>query len=36
MLSKSLDVPAANIALFRKYQSDIEKYSMRGMEFLGL
>ncbi len=34
-LAKSLDVPPANIELFRKYQADIEKYSLRGLEMLG-
>ncbi len=31
-----VDVPQANIDLFRKYEADIRKYSMAGLETLGL
>jgi hypothetical protein len=34
--SKELDVPPANIALFRKYEGDIKKYAMAGLEWIGL
>jgi hypothetical protein len=34
--AKALDVPKANIELFRKYEADIRKYSMNGLELLGL
>jgi hypothetical protein len=34
--AKSLDAPPANIALFRKYEADIKKYAMGGLEWLGL
>jgi hypothetical protein len=34
--AKQSDVPAANIALFQKYESDIKKYAMNGLEYLGL
>jgi hypothetical protein len=30
------EIPAANIALFRKYEADIRKYAMSGLEWLGL
>ena len=30
------DVPAANAALFRKYEADIKKYAMGGLEWTGL
>jgi len=33
--SKALDVPKANVELFRKYEADIKKYAMNGLEFLG-
>ena len=29
-------VPPANIALFRKYEADIKKYAMGGLEWVGL
>lgn len=32
----SLNVPQANIDLFRKYEADIKKYAMSGLAFLGL
>lgn len=32
----SLDVPAENVALFRKYEADLKKYAMNGLEWIGL
>ena len=32
----SLDVPPANLVLFRKYEADLKKYAMNGLEFIGL
>lgn len=32
----ALDVPQANIDLFRKHQAEIEKYAMQGLTFMGL
>ena len=34
--SKALDVPKANIELFRKYEEEIKKYAMAGLELVGL
>ena len=34
--ASSLDVPAANVALFRKYEADLKKYAMSGLEWMGL
>jgi hypothetical protein len=34
--AKDLDVPPANIALFRKYEPEIKKYAMGGLEWIGL
>jgi hypothetical protein len=34
--AKDMDVPPANIALFRKYEADIKKYAMSGLELIGL
>ena len=34
--ARELDVPPANIALFRKYEPEIKKYAMGGLEWLGL
>jgi hypothetical protein len=34
--ARHLDVPPANIALFKKYEADIRKYAMTGMEWIGL
>lgn len=34
--AKQLDVPPANQALFKKYDADIKKYSMAGLELIGL
>lgn len=31
-----LDVPPANLALFRKYEEDIKKYAMTGLEWVSL
>ena len=32
----SLSVPPANLALFKKYEGDITKYAMGGLEWVGL
>ena len=34
--ARGLDVPPQNIALFRKYEADIKKYAMAGLEWIGL
>jgi hypothetical protein len=34
--AQQLDAPPQNIALFRKYETDIKKYAMGGLEWLGL
>jgi hypothetical protein len=34
--SMALDVPKANVELFRRHQADIKKYAMHGLAFLGL
>lgn len=34
--AKALDVPQANVELFRRYEADIRKYAMSGLEFVGL
>ncbi len=34
--AKQLDIPPANKALFTKYEADIKKYSMAGLEWIGL
>ncbi len=34
--AKKLEVPQANIDLFRKYKADIDKYAMSGLALLGL
>jgi hypothetical protein len=34
--TKVVDVPAANVALFKKHEADIKKYAMNGMEWIGL
>lgn len=31
-----LDVPPANVALFKKYEADLKKYAMNGLEWIGL
>ena len=33
---KALEVPRANVELFRKYEADIKKYAMHGLAFVGL
>jgi hypothetical protein len=34
--AKSIEVPRANIQLFRKYEADIKKYTMNGLVAFGL
>jgi ElaB/YqjD/DUF883 family membrane-anchored ribosome-binding protein len=34
--ARSLDVPKANLDLYRKYEDDIKKYAMNGLEWLGM
>ena len=34
--TRSLDVPPENIELFRKYESEIKRYAMTGLEAIGL
>ncbi len=34
--AKQMDVPQANIDLFNKYEADIKKYAMGGLEMIGL
>jgi hypothetical protein len=34
--ARDMDVPPANIALFQKYEADIKKYAMSGLEWIGL
>jgi hypothetical protein len=34
--SKALEVPKANIELFRKHEAEIRKYAMAGLELVGL
>lgn len=34
--AQSLDVPAANIELFRKHEAELKKYAMSGLEWIGL
>jgi len=34
--SESTDVPPANLELFRKHEAEIRKYSMTGLEWIGL
>lgn len=34
--ARDLDVPPPNIALFQKYEADIKKYAMGGLELIGL
>ena len=34
--AQELDVPPANIALFKKYEADLKKYAMGGLEWIGL
>ncbi len=32
---QALEVPRANVELFRKYEADIKKYAMHGLAFVG-
>ena len=32
----ALEVPRANVELFRKYEADIKKYAMHGLAYIGL
>jgi len=32
----TLDVPPANLALFRKHEAEIKQYAMGGLEWVGL
>jgi hypothetical protein len=34
--AQELDVPPANVALFKKYEADLKKYAMSGLEWIGL
>lgn len=34
--AKALDVPKANLDLFKKHEAEIKKYAMSGLEWLGL
>ena len=34
--AQSLDVPAANVELFRKHEAELKKYAMNGLEWIGL
>jgi hypothetical protein len=34
--AESMDVPAANVELFRKHEAEIKKYAMTGLEWIGL
>lgn len=34
--AKDMDVPPQNIALFKKYEAEIKKYAMGGLEWIGL
>ncbi len=34
--AKQLDVPQANVELFRKHQDELKKYAMAGLELVGL
>jgi hypothetical protein len=34
--AREMDVPPANIALFRKYEPQIKQYAMTGLEWIGL
>ncbi|HJQ93491.1 MAG TPA: hypothetical protein VJ874_04310 [Candidatus Thermoplasmatota archaeon] len=34
--AKEMDVPPANIELFRKYEAQIKQYAMSGLEWIGL
>jgi hypothetical protein len=34
--AQALEVPKANVELFRKYEADIKKYAMTGLELIGI
>jgi hypothetical protein len=34
--AKSMDVPPQNLELFKKYETEIKKYAMAGLEWIGL
>ena len=34
--AKALDVPKANVELFRKHEAEIKKYAMTGLELIGM
>ena len=34
--AKSMDVPPENLELFKKYETEIKKYAMAGLEWIGL
>ena len=34
--AQSLDVPAANVELFRRHEAELKKYAMSGLEWIGL
>ena len=34
--ARQMDVPPANVALFRKHEAEIKQYAMTGLEFIGL
>ncbi len=34
--AKALDVPKANVELFRKHETELKKYAMAGLEMIGL
>jgi hypothetical protein len=34
--ASAMDVPPANLALFKKYEADLKKYAMAGLEWIGL
>jgi hypothetical protein len=34
--AKTLDAPRANVELFRKHEGEIKKYTMHGLELVGL
>jgi hypothetical protein len=34
--AQSLEVPKANVELFRKYEAEIKKYAMSGLGLVGM
>jgi hypothetical protein len=34
--ARQMDVPPENIELFRRYEAEIKKYAMSGLELIGL